>query len=104
MIRYKSDGVASTDFGSFDASVTDTCTGDVSRDGIRTIVEEGFMSWLKRKFKDSADFANAADHRWKDKYHGHLRLISPILLPHSAGEHQLGQCITSNNGAMPRDR
>ena len=36
-------GVASADFGTFDASMTDKCTGNPKEDGIRKMVEEEFM-------------------------------------------------------------
>ena len=65
--KYRTGGYACTDFGSFDSSVTDKCTEDSSREGIRLIIEKAIMEWLKKKFRHSDDFKNTADHRWKDK-------------------------------------
>ena len=48
--EYRDGGFASTDFGSFDSSVTDKCTGDTSKPGIRRIVEEALMNSVASKF------------------------------------------------------
>ena len=65
--EYSSGGFASTDFGSFDSSVTDKCTADPKKPGIRRIVEEALMNSVAQKFPDSADYKNSAKTRWKRK-------------------------------------
>ena len=64
---YQSGGIASTDFGSFDSSVTDKCTGDLSKPGIRRVVEEELMNAITKKFPDAFDYQNVSSKRWRKK-------------------------------------
>ncbi|CAE6912471.1 unnamed protein product [Symbiodinium sp. CCMP2592] len=63
--EFRDGGFSSTDFGSFDSSVTDKCTKDLRKPGLRRIVEEALMKAVAEKFPDSADLGNASRLRWK---------------------------------------
>ena len=84
--EYRDGGFASTDFGSFDSSVTDKCTGDTSKPGIRRIIEEALMNSIASKFPDSLDLKNAAGKRWKQKdkvLFDSLTLLTSVLIRYS---------------------
>ena len=66
--RYRSGGIASTDFGSFNASVTDKATSNHKKLGLRKIVEKRVMDAIWRAFPESHDLGNAAQNRWLEKY------------------------------------
>ena len=68
IVWHRSGRIASTDFGSFDASITDKATGDPSKPGLRRMIEKRFMEAVARRFSDSADIQNTASHRWQKKY------------------------------------
>ena len=90
--EYKSGGFASTDFGSFDSSITDKCTVDRSKPGLRRIIEEALMNGVAQKFPESADYRNAAKTRWKKKdkiLFDTLTLMTEVLI------RQSGDGITS---------
>ena len=63
--EFKSGGFASTDFGSFDSSITDKCVNDHSKPGLRRIIEEAIMDKLTKMFPESSDLRNSSSKRWK---------------------------------------
>ncbi|CAE7761158.1 unnamed protein product [Symbiodinium sp. CCMP2456] len=83
---FKSGGFASTDFGSFDSSITDKCVEDHSKPGLRRIIEEALMNKLTDMFPESSDLKNASSKRWKksDKVRfDTLTLFTSILIRYS---------------------
>ena len=84
--EYESGGFASTDFGSFDSSVTDKCTADHKKPGIRRIIEEALMNAVAKRFPDSADYKNSAKTRWKKKdtiLFDTVTLITEVMIRYS---------------------
>ena len=68
ILRYRSGGTASTDFGSFDSSITDKATGDMKKPGLRRIIEQRMMDSIAKAFPSSSDLSNTAGQRWQKKY------------------------------------
>ena len=83
---YKAGGFASTDFGSFDSSVTDKCTGDTDKPGLRRIIEEAIVKAIIKKFPDAYDFKNVDKARWKKRdrvLFDTITLLTEVLIRHS---------------------
>ena len=84
--EYKSGGFASTDFGSFDSSITDKCTVDRSKPGLRRIIEEAIMKAVTNKFPEAFDVKNVSKTRWKKKdkiLFDTLTLFTEVLIRYS---------------------
>ena len=83
---YKAGGFASTDFGSFVSSVTDKCTGDTDKPGLRRIIEEAIMKAIIKKFPDAYDFKNVDKARWKKRdrvLFDTITLLTEVLIRYS---------------------
>ena len=100
--EFRDGGFSSTDFGSFDSSVTDKCTEDLKKPGIRRIVEESLMNSVAAKFPDSADYGNAAKTRWKKAdrvLFDSLTLVTSVMIRYSGdgltsvGNYFINWCI-----------
>ena len=68
ILRYRSGGIASTNSGSFDSSITDKATGDMKKPGLRKNIEKRMMDAITKAFLSSDDIANVSSHRWQKKY------------------------------------
>ncbi|CAE7235180.1 unnamed protein product [Symbiodinium sp. KB8] len=83
---FKAGGFASTDFGSFDSSITDKAVEDPKKPGLRRIIEEAVMNAIEKKFPESSDLKNTSQKRWKksDKVKfDTLTLYTSILIRYS---------------------
>ena len=83
---FKAGGFASTDFGSFDSSITDKAVDDPKKPGLRRIIEEAVMNAIEKKFPESSDLKNTSQKRWKksDKVKfDTLTLYTSILIRYS---------------------
>ena len=65
--EYKDGGIACTDFGSFDSSVTDKCTQELDKPGLRAIVEKHLIDAFASLAPHSPDMLNAKNLRWRKK-------------------------------------
>ena len=63
--KFKKGGVANNDYGNFDSSITDKCTGNTDIPGLRKIIEKGIMDEIAKRFPEATDLKNTPKFRWK---------------------------------------